>query len=712
MRLTAVFPLLLLASGSALADPGDPPARVARLNFANGSVSFRPAGVDRWSAATPNDPLITGDNLWVDIGSRAELHIGSTAVRLNAETAMGILNLDDRAVQLSLTDGSLDIRLRSLDPDESFEVDTPNMAIVLLRPGEYRVDASADRGVANLTVRSGEAEVTAGGRAFPVRARQVAMVSGADGSSSGVYSATGPDEFDLWSQQRDAREDRSASVRYVGREMTGYEDLDEHGVWRELPPYGPVWTPAAVAPGWAPYRYGHWRWVEPWGWTWVDDAPWGFAPFHYGRWACSAGVWFWVPGAVVARPVYAPALVAFVGGPHFSLSVSLGGGGGVAWFPLGPHEVYRPAYHVSETYVRNVNVTHVTNITNVTNVYNVNDTRVTYVNRNVQGAMTAVPRQVFVGAQPVSRAAVVVPARDVAQAQVVGMAAPVAPRVESVAPRAVAGPPARFVDRQVVYRSAPPAAAVPFSARQQALESNPGRPVDPVAMDRLRATVPPRSPAMRSVNAMPAAAPQPPQQPAQPIERPMRSERPVGLYDHPAPTAPASPAAQPAPAQQPPERPSRNDRPAYYDRPANAAPSPSPAAQPAPAPQPQERPSHSDRPGRGDHPGNNAPTSQPQAQPATQQTVERPQRTDRPAFHDRPANNVPASQPQSQPSAQSVERPQRPDRPVHNADRPPEAQRPEARGADHQDRQAEHRDQRDQQRQGEHRDRQQEKREQ
>ena len=37
---------------------------------------------------------------------------------------------------------------------------------------------------------------------------------------------------------------------------------------------------------------------------------------------------------MVARPVYAPALVAWVGGPHLSVNVSFGGGGGVAWFPL------------------------------------------------------------------------------------------------------------------------------------------------------------------------------------------------------------------------------------------------------------------------------------------------------------------------------------------------------------------------------------------
>ena len=111
--------------------------------------------------------------------------------------------------------------------------------------------------------------------------------------------------------------------------MVGYEDLGQNGVWSEAPEYGPVWRPRSVEIGWAPYRYGRWAWVEPWGWTWIDDAPWGFAPFHYGRWAMAGGVWVWVPGRMVVgvRPVYAPALVAFVGTSRFGVA---------AWFPLGP----------------------------------------------------------------------------------------------------------------------------------------------------------------------------------------------------------------------------------------------------------------------------------------------------------------------------------------------------------------------------------------
>ncbi len=122
---------------------------------------------------------------------------------------------------------------------------------------------------------------------------------------------------------RDRSEDASVSARYVSREIPGYEDLDANGTWRSDPNYGEVWVPTvAVTAQWAPYHQGHWTWIAPWGWTWIDDAPWGFAPFHYGRWAYLGNAWAWVPGpVVVAQPVYAPALVAFVGG----------GGGGSHW---------------------------------------------------------------------------------------------------------------------------------------------------------------------------------------------------------------------------------------------------------------------------------------------------------------------------------------------------------------------------------------------
>jgi hypothetical protein len=521
----------------------DPPSRVARLNYMCGTVSFRPGTVDEWTAATINYPLYNGDHLWADRDARTELHVGSTALRMGTETALAVLNLDDRMVQLSLTGGTLHVRLRYLGDGESFEVDTPNAAVTLLRAGEYRLFVDADRNRTAVTVRGGDAEVTGGGQAFTLHARESAQFAGAaDSFTSRLDPAPPPDDFEFWCQQRDRREEQSQSVRHVSREMIGYEDLDANGVWREVPDYGWVWAPRVNA-GWAPYREGHWTWVEPWGWTWVDDAPWGFAPFHYGRWANAGGAWFWVPGTLVARPVYAPALVAFVGGPRVGMAISIGGGSGVAWFSLGPHEVYRPAYRVSEVYVRQVNITHVS-------VTNINVTNVRYVNQNA-ASVTVVSHEAFVGARPVRISQVAVPADVIVQGRVVGTTAYIAPERSSVMGRpqgTIAAPPSRFAERAVVVRTAPPPPPVSFAARRDALQANPGRPLDPGTAEALRRTQPVRAPMVRQAPPVAPMATRPvPAQAQAPVVRdavPPRNDRPRQL-EQAAPRPQAQTTVQP-----------------------------------------------------------------------------------------------------------------------------------------------------------------------
>ncbi len=538
--------LLAIATTSAFGQDQaqDPPSRVARLNYMSGTVSFRPGTVDEWTAATVNYPLYNGDHLWADRDARTELHVGSTALRMGPETALAVLNLDDRMVQLSLTSGTLHVRLRFLGDGESFEVDTPNSAVTLLRAGEYRLFVDADRNLTAVTVRGGDAEVTGGGQAFTLHARESAQFAGAvDNFSSRLDPAPPPDDFEFWCQQRDRREEQSQSVSHVSREMTGYEDLDANGVWREVPDYGWVWAPRVNA-GWAPYREGHWAWVEPWGWTWVDDAPWGFAPFHYGRWANAGGAWFWVPGTMVARPVYAPALVAFVGGPRAGMSIAIGGGSGVAWFPLGPHEVYRPAYRVSEVYVRQVNITHVS-------VTNINVTNVRYVNQNA-ASVTVVSHDAFVGARPVRISQVAVLADVIVQGRVVGTTAYIAPERSSVMGRpqgTIAAPPSRFAERAVVVRTAPPPPPVSFAARRDALQANPGRPLDPGTAEALRRAQPVRAPLVRQAPPVAPVAVRPtPAQSQAPVVRdavPPRNDRPRQLDQQAAPHPQAQTAVQP-----------------------------------------------------------------------------------------------------------------------------------------------------------------------
>jgi hypothetical protein len=475
-------------------DDDDPPSRVARLSYARGTVSFNPAGTDDWVSAVVNRPMTTGDKLWTDNGARAELNIGSAVIRLSSNTGFSFLNLDDRMAQVRLTEGTLNLRVRHLESDETIEIDTPNLAFSILRPGNYKIDVNEAGDSTMVTVRDGEGEVTGGGSAYTIHPRETGTFSGIDQLDADIQRFGDDDDFDRWCSDRDRRADRSQSSRYVSSDVIGYEDLDEYGGWRPVPEYGTVWFPHTTIVGWAPYRYGHWVWISPWGWTWVDDAPWGFAPFHYGRWVTVGGVWGWVPcapravvGVAYVRPVYAPALVAWVGGPHFSVGIGIGGGGGVgvAWFPLAPREVYVPSYRVSRTYVTNVNVSNTTvNNVVVNNYYNnvvvnKNVTNIRYVNQSAPNGVTATSQQNFASAQSVGHNMLRVDRREVETAQVNATTPTVTPQQRSFlgageARRAT--PPARFQERPVVAKTAPPPAPVSFIKQQQEIQANGGRP--------------------------------------------------------------------------------------------------------------------------------------------------------------------------------------------------------------------------------------------
>lgn len=457
----------------------DPPSRVAQLNMAEGSISFQPAGEQDWVAADYNRPLTTGDSLWADQNSRGELHIGSTSLRISSQTGLTFLNLNDRTVQIQLAQGSLEVTLRDLDSGDAYEIDTPNIAFSLLQPGVYRVDVDPQGQATYVSIRQGQGQVTGGGNSYNLNAGQRASFTGTDSLSYDITNVAAPDDLDAWCQSRDQAEDQSQSANYVSTDTTGYEDLDANGQWENVPDYGEVWVPSDVPAGWAPYHYGHWVWIEPWGWTWVEDEPWGFAPFHYGRWAVVGGYWAWVPGPRVIHPVYAPALVVFVGaGPN------------VAWFPLGPREVYIPAYHASPRYVQYINVTN-TRVTSieVTNVYMHPDVaHVAYVNENARGSVTVISHDTFVGARPVAAAAIRVGPEGFHGGAVIAAPA-IAPQRTSLIvanARPAPHPPAAVASRPVVARLAPPPPAVPFDRRQPALATQPGRPLAPEKVEQLR----------------------------------------------------------------------------------------------------------------------------------------------------------------------------------------------------------------------------------
>ncbi|HXQ64834.1 MAG TPA: DUF6600 domain-containing protein, partial [Steroidobacteraceae bacterium] len=472
-------------------EAADPPGRVARVGVALGLVSLQPAGSDTWIGDVLNRPLTTGDKLWVDRESRVELDVGSATVRLGSETGVELLNLDDRTTQLKLTVGTLSMRVRTLGPDQTFEVATPSAAVSLLEPGDYRVDVNEAGDALTVAALRGQVAVTAGNDAVTLSAGEELQYSGGELADAGITSLSPADAFDQWAADRDAREDRAVATRYLSPDVTGYQDLDDYGSWQAVDNYGPLWIPT-VGVGWAPYRNGHWAWVSPWGWTWIDAAPWGFAPFHYGRWVNLGGSWGWAPGPRQYAPVYAPALVGWAGGAGWSMGVSAAAvEPAVAWFPLGWNEMYVPAYPVSNTYVRNVNVTNTRVSNEDMTSYFANRSAVgsaapgrpntagrglaplgiQYRNLAVPGAVTATTRTAFIAAEPVQQHRADAPPEALARGSASTAPPAMAPSAQSIGRRAEFTPrlAPELWNRPVIARTAPPPAPVPFEQQRRAV---------------------------------------------------------------------------------------------------------------------------------------------------------------------------------------------------------------------------------------------------
>ena len=477
-------------------DEYDPPGRVGRLSHVTGELSFSPGGGSDWYRAVRNRPIVQGDRLYADGGALGEVQLGGAVLRMAGRTSVDVLTLDEEYAQFELTEGTVNLTVDQAWAGQAYEIATPMAAIVMTGRGSIRVDVDPRSGITDVVVWDGDAEAYGTRVTFPLYERDAVRFYDPELYDYETFRAPRRDRFDNWALARDDMMRRSVSRQYLPDGMIGYSDLDQYGSWDRVADYGHVWFPRGVRRDWAPYRNGHWIWQDPWGWTWVDDSPWGFAPFHYGRWAHVGNRWGWVPGPRRSRAVYAPALVAFVGGSNWSVGVSLGSRP-VGWFPLGPREVYVPPYHASRDYFRRINISNtVINNTVITNVYNnyyVRDTPVIqdlqYRYRGLPIATTAVPGDAFVRGRSVQEARIQLDERATARAEVRRFAA-VAPQqtslVGAVTTTSRARPSAEARQRTVVARRAPAADVVPFAARAQAIARNEGRPLAREQLQSLR----------------------------------------------------------------------------------------------------------------------------------------------------------------------------------------------------------------------------------
>ncbi len=430
IRSTAIALAIIITSGNAAL--ADPPARVGRLSYMDGTVSFHTGDQDQWAQATMNYPITNGDALWTEPDSRAEVQVGSAEIRLDQSTEVDVIKLDDTGTQLQVPQGVVNVHLHREMPHGGVQVFTPNGEIDLVKPGSYHIDSGQPNGdqpaaQVTATVLEGEVNIAAPHASVAVLAGESAVLTGNPPSFSLQEGNATP--FDNWALSREKREVTPLATTYVPQGMTGYQDLDSYGNWGSDPEYGVVWYPTAtIAPDWAPYRYGHWAYVAPWGWTWVDDAAWGFAPFHYGRWVQINNRWCWSPGERHFHPVYAPALVTFIGGNGCNVSSSPA----VGWVPLAPREVYHPYYNVSVDYARRVNGAYVnkTVVNNIT-INNIHNNSDHFANR---GFATVVTAKAFTNAEPVHKSLVNVRPDEIAKA-------PVTPTIEHLQPAPAARAP-------------------------------------------------------------------------------------------------------------------------------------------------------------------------------------------------------------------------------------------------------------------------------
>jgi hypothetical protein len=437
-------------------DANDPPTRVARISYIDGSVSLQPGGAGDWGSAARNRPMTVGDKIWTDKDSRAELQTGVVSIHLGSMTALSFLNLDQNITQMRLAEGSINFRVKEIREGDTYEVDTPNLVFTINQAGAFRIDVNENGDNTGITVIRGAGQVTASGKTYDLEPGQRAVFNGTDDVQSTIVPQAPPsDGLDKWSNDRDLGEQNSVSQRYVPQDMPGTQDLDNNGTWSQDGDNGPVWYPSEVAPDWAPYSNGYWSYVGPWGWTWVDYAPWGFAPFHYGRWGFIGNRWGWYPGPRFGVSIYGPAFVGFLGG-----GFGFGGGFGVGWFPLGFGEPFHPWFHcgnrfaerinVRNTFIRNVNVVHSTNNFNYTYSHN---TR----------AVTATSRSGFTGGQAVNRGAAHINEASLRGAQVTNNLG-VSPSRQSAFGAAnargnVSRPPSSVENRSVMTRTSPGAGA-------------------------------------------------------------------------------------------------------------------------------------------------------------------------------------------------------------------------------------------------------------
>ena len=584
---------------SSAVDPAqpDPPTRVGRLARATGTVSYHTAGDTQWVPASANFPIASGSAFWTEPNARAELELSSSRIGLEGGTEIDIVSLDANGLRATLPQGKLMLRPRDLADGETWSIQTPRGNVAIAGPGRIAIAAGDTASPTVVSVLEGAATLSGPGLEQRLTAGQAATITGTDT----LQAALGPVEPDSGPARE--RPPLPPPARYQPvppppaiASLPGGDDLGAYGIWNRSPEYGEIWSPY-VEPGWVPYRHGRWAYIAPWGWTWIDDAPWGFAPFHYGRWVQLQSRWAWVPGFEPAQrwgyPVYAPALVTFVG---IGIGIGVGLAAPVAWVPLGPREAYRPWFPASNRYLGTLNRGHVAPVVDGGGFRN-------------RAAATMVPASAMAGSRSLRSFAQPIASQTLAAARPLSGPHPVQPTAATIGITQGAAQRMHLAPN-VVHSQAPgpaigphgsaPVLATPHVAMPPGVQRPSPQFTAPAAVQRPapQFTAPPAAPHLAPQFTAPPVAPRPaPQFTAPPaVQRPAPQFTAPSAVQRPAPQFTAPPVA-PRPAPQvtaPPVAP----RPApQFTAPAPHIQAPQPQFR-APAPAAQPPPPHREkRPG-------------------------------------------------------------------------------------------------------------------
>ncbi len=320
--------LVLVFAGPLYAEP-----RFARIGEMEGAVEVQASARDAWRPALRNMPVTERFWLRTAAGAKVEIELDEGSVfRLGPDSLAEFsdytrLSTGQRITLLSLDRGLAYFTGEPSDRDAAI-LAIPGAQLSVRRGTRLRLDVTEDW--SHASVIEGRARLISPAAELDLKEGQMARLSASKRDKFFLYGEIPVLDTDRWSESRD-KVLAGVNARRLPDLPYGMADLDAAGTWIESAEYGTAWRPPAPASGnWTPFRDGKWLWYEGLGYTWIAAEPWGWLPYHHGRWMHGGeGLgWLWSPSK---DPSFRAGEVYWMRAP-----------GMAGWGPLAPGEEWRP----------------------------------------------------------------------------------------------------------------------------------------------------------------------------------------------------------------------------------------------------------------------------------------------------------------------------------------------------------------------------------